>query len=78
MKTTVEIPDDLFREAKEYSARHRLPLREVIARGLRSILHETPRRRKFRLKTITTKGKGLVEDLDWPSIRARIYEGRGE
>lgn len=77
MKTTVEIPDDLFREAKEYAARHGLPLREVVTRGIRSVVRGSPRPAKFKLKTITIKGSGLVEDLDWAAIRARIYEGQG-
>jgi hypothetical protein len=78
MKTTVEIPDELFREAKEYAARHGMPLREVVSRGIRQVLQGGSGQRKFRLKTITVKGQGLVEEMDWPVIRARIYEGRGE
>jgi len=78
MKTTVEIADALFREAKQYAARQGIPLREVFERGVRSVLSGSPpARRRFRLKTITTKGEGLVCEADWSTIRARIYEGHG-
>lgn len=78
MKTTVEIPDPLFRQAKQYAARHGLTLRELLTRGLEMALRETaPPRRRFRLKTVTTKGQGLVCEGDWSAIRSLIYEGHG-
>jgi hypothetical protein len=77
VKTTVEIPDTLFREAKAYAARHGIPIREVFERGLRTVVEDTPQGRKFRLKTVTTKGKGLVCDGDWSTVRSLIYEGHG-
>jgi hypothetical protein len=36
MKTTVDIPDDLFIAAKKRAAELRQPLRELIERGLRA------------------------------------------
>ncbi len=76
MKTTIEIPDALFREAKQYAARRGLPLREVFESGLRAVLRGSRRSpRRFRLKTVTTKGEGLVCDGDWAAIRSLIYEG---
>ncbi len=78
MKTTVEIPDDLLREAKEYAARQGIPLREVIELGLQLALHpKRPSRSSFRLKTVTTKGEGLVCDGEWSTIRSLIYDGHG-
>jgi hypothetical protein len=78
MKTTVEIPEALFRQAKEYAARHGVPLREVFERGLQTVLRgSVPAPRRFRLKTITTKGEGLVCEGDWGTIRSLIYEGHG-
>jgi hypothetical protein len=78
MKTTVEIPDPLFRQAKAYAASHGIPLREVFETGLRTVLEgQSPAGRRFRLKTITTKGEGLVCDGDWNTIRSLIYEGHG-
>ena len=77
VKTTVEIPDRLFRETKEYAARHHMPMREVIELGLRMVLERPPNRKRFRLKTITTKGEGLACDPGWSTIRSLIYEGHG-
>ncbi len=78
MKTTVEISDDLLREAKEYAARHGIPLREVIEYGLQQALMSRKRsQRPFRLKTVTTKGEGMICDGDWSTIRSLIYDGHG-
>jgi hypothetical protein len=78
MKTTVDIPDPLFREAKEYAARHGIPLRDVFVNGLRNVVQApaSPPRR-FRLKTVTTKGEGPATGDDWRKIRTLIYEGHG-
>ena len=78
MKTTVEISDDLLREAKEYAARCGIPMHEVIELGLQMALQaKKPSRRPFRLKTITTKREGLICDGDWSTIRSLIYDGHG-
>ena len=78
MKTTVEISDSLFRDAKAYAARHGIPLREVFERGLQIVVKGSPPPgRRFRLKTVTTKGEGLAVDGDWSTIRSMIYEGHG-
>jgi hypothetical protein len=78
MKTTVEIPDELFREARLYAARNGIPLREVVERGVRLVLTgKAPAAKRFRLKSITVKGEGLAPGNDWPMIRSMIYEGHG-
>jgi len=40
MRTTIEIPDDLFRKAKAQAALEGVRLRDVIERGLRLVLAE--------------------------------------
>jgi hypothetical protein len=79
VKTTVEIPDPLLRQAKAYAARHGIPMRALIERGLRAALHggKPASGGRFRLKTVTTKGEGLAGDSDWSAIRSLIYEGHG-
>ncbi len=78
MKTTVDISDDVLRKAKEYAARHGIPLREVIEFGLQLVLQGNgPARHPFRLKTITSRGEGMVCEEDWSTIRSMIYEGHG-
>jgi hypothetical protein len=78
VKTTVEISDALLRDAKKYAVRQGITLRAVIERGLRMAIEGEPKSRgRFRLRTITTKGEGLVIDGDWSKIRSMIYEGHG-
>ena len=78
MKTTVEIPNDLFAEARKYASARGLSFKQVVEAGLRKELdanRTSPR--PFRLKVRPFKGRGLVENLDWNTIRERVYEGRG-
>ena len=78
MKITVDIPDALLREAKRYAVRHNLSLREVFECGLRATLsEELSGAQPFRLKTITTKGEGLICDPHWSVVRSIVYEGHG-
>lgn len=42
MKTTLEIPDDLFRRAKAAAALQGRPLKDLVADGLRKELDEPP------------------------------------
>jgi hypothetical protein len=64
MKTTVELPDDLFVSAKKAAAERRTTLRDLIERGLRRELATpaTPARRQ-RIQWVTVDG-GLPPDLD--------------
>jgi len=78
MKTTVEIADSLFEEAKAFAASRRVPLRQLIEEGLRAVIGQERAPRKFRLHNGSVGGKGLRDPLSWPAVRGRIYEGRGE
>ncbi len=78
MKSTIELPDKLLREAKQYAAAQGIPSRAVFERGLDAVLPGVPGgSRRFRLQTVTTKGQGLVCDGDWSAIRSLLYEGHG-
>jgi hypothetical protein len=78
VKTTVELPDALLREAKRYAAAHGMTLKAVLEVGLRDVLaSDRSGSRSFRLKRCAFKGKGLAQNLDGDRIRDRIYEGRG-
>ncbi len=80
MRTTVEIPDSLLVQARAVAARERTTLRALIAEGLRRILGERRRPRRFRLRRVTIRGKGLrrgFRGASWERIRDRTYEGRG-
>ena len=79
MKTTVEITDSLFREAKARAESRGVPLREIIEEGLRAVIQtDRGRRKPFRLRDGSFGGEGLRADLSWPEIRRKIYSGRGE
>ncbi|MGB7759339.1 MAG: hypothetical protein WBL61_05890 [Bryobacteraceae bacterium] len=78
MKTTVEITDSLFEEAKAFAASRGVPLRHLMEEGLRSVIAQERGPRRFRLRNGSFGGKGLRDPLSWPAVRGRIYEGRGE
>jgi hypothetical protein len=79
VKTTVEIPDSLFAEAKAVAHRRGIPLRKLIEDGLRAGIRQygAPRGR-FRLKDGSFGGDQPAKELSWPEVRSIIYEGRGE
>ncbi len=80
MKTTVQIPDSLFKEARRLAQQERTTLKALIEQGLRRIISERKRRDGFRLRKATFKGQGLQPQLagaSWEQIRELSYEGRG-
>jgi Arc/MetJ family transcription regulator len=81
MKTTIEIADSLFAEARALAAARGTTLRALVEAGLRQVLHEQRgRHAPFRLRRAAFKGKGLRAELQGqPFDRQRdlAYEGRG-
>jgi CRISPR/Cas system-associated protein Csm6 len=80
MKTTIQIPDSLFEEARKLAHRERTTLKALVEEGLRRIISERKRRGEFRLRRATFKGNGLQPQLagaSWDHIRDLSYEGRG-
>jgi hypothetical protein len=80
MKTTLDLPDPLLREARKIAQRERTTLRALVEQGLRNVVAERKATRPFRLRQVTFKGQGLVPELswdDWDKIRDVAYEGRG-
>jgi len=80
MKTTVQIPDSLFEEARKVANREKTTLKALIEEGLRRIVSQHKRRNGFRLRKATFKGKGIqphVANASWEQIRELSYEGRG-
>jgi hypothetical protein len=77
MRTTVEIKDQLFRQAKKRAADDGVPLRKVIEAALQRYLHGQSSQKKYRLQWRTEKGRLL------PGVRIEdrnslfdIMEGR--
>lgn len=50
MRTTVDLPDDLFRELKSLSARHGISLKTMIRTAVEEEIRKTERRTARRLK----------------------------
>ena len=64
MKTTVEIADSLFAEAKAYTEAHGLSFRELLEEGLRSTLQRNRQGAKpFRLRMERRIQRDLNRDL---------------
>ena len=80
MKTTIQIPDSLFEEARKVAQRERVTLRSLVEEGLRRVLADHNKRGGFHLRRATFRGKGLqpgLEGASWDRIRDASYEGRG-
>jgi hypothetical protein len=82
MKTTIQIPDSLFEEARRVAHRERVTMRSLVEAGLRRVLadHSRTKRGGFRLRKAAFRGKGLqpgLEGASWDRIRDASYEGRG-
>lgn len=80
MKTTVEIPDTLMKEARKLASKQRTTLRVLIVEGLRRVLTERRSSTGFRLRKAGFKGNGLQPEVaraPWERLRDMVYEGRG-
>ncbi len=80
MKTTVELPDNLLREAKRIALRERTTIRALIERGLRSVISGQRPSSRFTLRKAGFRGDGLVAGRslrDWETIRDLSYSERG-
>jgi predicted transcriptional regulator len=77
MKTTVNLPDELVREAQELARRERTTLKELIETGLRSVLKQRSGESRFALEDASVDGGGLQPEYRgarWEQIRDSIYE----
>ncbi len=80
MKTTVDITDSLFEQARKLAEKENLTMRALIEEALRRLLTDRSRTERFRLKKASFKGKGLqnnVQSGSWELIRDLAYEGHG-
>ena len=82
MKTTIQIADSLFREARRVARQERTTLRALVEEGLRRAIAERRSRRSqgFRLRRVSFTGRGLQPHLagaTWDQILDLSHEGRG-
>ncbi len=77
MKTSVEISDPLFEEARRVAAERGVSMRALIEMGLRHILaQEKSQRNDFQLRDARVGGNGLQPEFssaNWSEIRDAIY-----
>ena len=80
MKTTVELPDALLREAKRVALREGTTVRALIERGLRGVVSGRRPAETFVLRKAGFRGDGLVAGRslrDWDTTRDLSYSERG-
>lgn len=76
MKTTVNLPDELVREAQELARRERTTMRELIETGLRAVLKQRSTGASFVLADLSVDGRGprpAFRGASWEHIRDSIY-----
>jgi hypothetical protein len=79
MKTTVDLPDSLFQEAKACAESRGMSFRQIMEEGLRAVIQSTGKPGRFRLRDGSFGRAGSRgTQHTWPAIRETIYEGRGE
>jgi hypothetical protein len=71
MRTTIDIPDETYRELKIKAAREGTPVRQIVLRGIERELRPAPAqpaRRKFKVPVIPSKRPGTLsltnEEID--------------
>ncbi len=81
MKTTIDLSDSLFAEAKRAAAADKTTLRALVEAGLREQLNRRRQRAApFRLRRVAFKGKGLRPELaaaPWQQLRDLAYGDSG-
>lgn len=62
MKTTIEVPDELYRRAKAEAALRGRKLKDLIEEGLRLALEASPKtRRPPSLAGLTKRARGMID-----------------
>ena len=80
MKTTIDITDDLARQAKALARKKGTTFRALVEQGIRKTLEEEGRIQVYQMPDKSVKGQGLnaeFRDKSWSDILNAAYEGRG-
>jgi Bacterial antitoxin of type II TA system, VapB len=76
MKTTVNLPDELLRQAQELARRDGTTVKELIETGLRTVVKQRSGEYCFQLADAGVDGRGLRPEFRgarWEHIRDTIY-----
>jgi len=79
MKTTVELPDELVREAQELARAEGTTMKSVLEEGLRTVIARHRHAQGFTLRDASVNGRGLrpdVAEAGWAKIRELSYGDR--
>ena len=79
MKTTIELPDELLREAQRIARAEGTTLKSVMEEGLRAVIARYRRDEHFQLRDASVPGRGLRPEFaaaDWQAIRDAAYGSR--
>jgi|GEM_PF-593602 len=75
VKTTVEISDDLLREAKAHAARRGVSFRQVFEGSLRDYLERAKEDSgRYRFPDLSYGSGGLRPGLDWKRLHELAYD----
>jgi hypothetical protein len=61
MKTTIEVPDELYRKAKAEAALRGRKLRDLVEEGLRLVLEAPRKPRRPTLSGLTKRARGMID-----------------
>jgi hypothetical protein len=82
MKTTLEIPDDLYRQAKAHAAQENQKIKDVVAEGLRLVLGLSQKLPPPRPRRMTTPPVKISSGNSIPVLSneelASLLENAGE
>jgi hypothetical protein len=81
VRTTIELNDELFRQAKRKAAAEKITLRELVERALRLHLEGRDPRAGYRLALVPFRGRGLQDGVSPEDLADRdrlldLMEGR--
>jgi hypothetical protein len=77
MKTTIEMPDALFMQARQYANKNNMTMKALIEQALRKIMVKKTAEKPFKLADGSFRGNGLTPEFQnatWEQIRDTIYE----
>ncbi len=68
MRTSVDIPDPLFKRAKKLAHERGTTLRQLLLDGLQSSVENSPPPREHQMKDCSFGKGGLVSGLSWSDL----------
>lgn len=77
MRTSLDLPDPLFKRAQKLARARGVPFRALVAEALQNLLMAQGPAKQFRLTDTTFGGDGLVEgldDLQWERISSLVHD----